>query len=217
MVDASKAAQKGAPAVHDIAPDNNCYNWALGDKAAVDAAFAKAAHVTKLELVNNRLIPNAIEPRAANATYSRADDSYTLYVASQNPHVERLLMTAFVLGPARAQGARGGARRRRRLRLQDLPLRRGRRGHLGVASSSNRPVKWTAERSESFVSDAHGRDHHTAAELAMDKDGKFLAMRVTPRPTWAPTCRLSPPRVPTILYAHAARRPVHDAGDLRAR
>src|SRR2546421_132970 len=89
---------KKAPALHDIAPENTCYVWALGDKGAVDAAFAKAAHVTKLDFINNRLVPNAIEPRAANATYSRADDAYTLYVASQNPHVERLLMTAFVLG-----------------------------------------------------------------------------------------------------------------------
>ena len=93
-----QARAKGAPQLHDIAPDNTCYVWALGDKAAADAAFAKAAHVTKLEFVNNRLIPNAIEPRAAIGAYSRADDSYTLYVASQNPHVERLLMTAFVLG-----------------------------------------------------------------------------------------------------------------------
>ncbi len=91
-------ADKAPAAVHDIAPNNVCYVWGCGDKAATDAAFAKAAHVTKLEFINNRLIPNAIEPRAANAVYSRADDSYTLYVTSQNPHVERLLMTAFVLG-----------------------------------------------------------------------------------------------------------------------
>ena len=96
VVDAKKA-QSSKP-LHDIAADNTCYVWALGDKQKVDEAFAKAAHVTKLDFVNNRLIPNAIEPRSANATYSRADDSYTLYVASQNPHVERLLMTAFVLG-----------------------------------------------------------------------------------------------------------------------
>src|SRR6266850_2597040 len=98
VVRAGDARKKGAPVVHDIAPDNTCYVWGLGDKAAVDKAFAGAARVTTLEFLNNRLIPNAIEPRAANATYSRADDSYTLYVASQNPHVERLLMTAFVLG-----------------------------------------------------------------------------------------------------------------------
>src|SRR6266436_6719627 len=98
VVRAAEARKKGAAVVHDIAPDNTCYVWGLGDKAAVDKAFSGAAHVTTLEFLNNRLIPNAIEPRAANATYSRADDSYTLYVASQNPHVERLLMTAFVLG-----------------------------------------------------------------------------------------------------------------------
>jgi len=85
VVDAAKA--RSAKPIHDIAPDNTCYVWALGDKAAVDLAFSKASHITKLEFVNNRLIPNAIEPRSANAMYSRADDSYTLYVASQNPHV----------------------------------------------------------------------------------------------------------------------------------
>src|SRR6185503_18061898 len=98
VVDVRDAAKSGAPAVHDEAPNNVCYVWALGDKAATDAAFAKAAHVTTLEFINNRLIPNAIEPRACNASYSRADESYTLYVSNQNPHVERLLMTAFVLG-----------------------------------------------------------------------------------------------------------------------
>jgi carbon-monoxide dehydrogenase large subunit len=98
VVDVRDALRKGAPAVHDEAPGNVCYVWALGDKTAVDAAFAKAAHVTTLEFVNNRLIPNALEPRACNAAYTRADESYTLYVANQNPHVERLLMTAFVLG-----------------------------------------------------------------------------------------------------------------------
>ncbi|HEU4612695.1 MAG TPA: molybdopterin cofactor-binding domain-containing protein, partial [Kofleriaceae bacterium] len=95
-VDSLDALAGGAPQIHEQAPGNKCYTWALGDKAAVDAAFAKAAHVTKLDLVNNRLIPNAIEPRAALASYNRAEDAYTLYVTSQNPHVERLLMTAFV-------------------------------------------------------------------------------------------------------------------------
>ncbi len=98
VVDPVGALKSGAPLIHDGAPGNRCYTWALGDKAATDAAFAKAAHVTKLDIVNNRLIPNAIEPRAAVASYDRADESYTLYVTSQNPHVERLLMTAFVLG-----------------------------------------------------------------------------------------------------------------------
>jgi hypothetical protein len=98
VVDVRQAVQSGAPTVHDEAADNVCYVWALGDKAATDATFKHAAHVTTLEFINNRLIPNALEPRACNAAYTRADDSYTLYVSNQNPHVERLLMTAFVLG-----------------------------------------------------------------------------------------------------------------------
>src|SRR5581483_5634392 len=167
VVRADDARKKGAPAIHDIAPDNTCYVWALGDKAALDKAFSQAAHVTTLELVNNRLIPNAIEPRAANASYSRADDSYTLYVASQNPHVERLLMTAFVLGLPEhkvrvvAPDVGGGFGSKIYLYAEDVVL-------TWASKQVNRPVKWTAERSESFVSDAHGRDHVTKAELAMD-------------------------------------------------
>jgi len=200
VVDASKATQKGAPALHDIAPDNKCYTWALGDKAAVDAAFAKAAHVTKLEFINNRLIPNAIEPRAANATYSRADDSYTLYVASQNPHVERLLLTAFVLGLPEhkvrvvAPDVGGGFGSKIYLYAEDVAV-------TWASRQLGRPVKWTAERSESFVSDAHGRDHHTVAQMAMDKDGKFLAMRVHTTANLGAYLSTFASCIPTILYA----------------
>jgi carbon-monoxide dehydrogenase large subunit len=200
VVDASKAIQKGAPAVHDIAPDNKCYTWALGDKAAVDAAFAKAAHVTKLDFVNNRLIPNAIEPRAANATYSRAEGSYTLYVANQNPHVERLLMTAFVLGLPEhkvrvvAPDVGGGFGSKIYLYAEDVVV-------TWAARQLGRPVKWTAERSESFVSDAHGRDHHTVAEMAMDKDGKFLGMRVHTTANMGAYLSTFASCIPTILYA----------------
>jgi carbon-monoxide dehydrogenase large subunit len=200
VVDASKATQKGAPVLHDIAPDNKCYTWALGDKAAVEAAFAKAAHVTKLEFINNRLIPNAIEPRAANATYSRADDSYTLYVASQNPHVERLLMTAFVLGLPEhkvrvvAPDVGGGFGSKIYLYAEDVAV-------TWASRQLGRPVKWTAERSESFVSDAHGRDHHTVAEMAMDKDGKFLAMRVHTTANLGAYLSTFATCIPTILYA----------------
>ncbi len=200
VVDASKATRKGAPVLHDIAPDNKCYTWALGDKAAVDAAFAKAAHVTKLDFINNRLIPNAIEPRAANATYSRADDSYTLYVASQNPHVERLLMTAFVLGLPEhkvrvvAPDVGGGFGSKIYLYAEDVVV-------TWASRQLGRPVKWTAERSESFVSDAHGRDHHTVAEMAMDKDGKFLAMRVHTTANLGAYLSTFSTCIPTILYA----------------
>ena len=199
-VEVRDAVKAGAPAVHAEAPDNKCYVWGHGDKAAVDKAFAGAHHVTKLEFVNNRLIPNAIEPRAANATYSRADDSYTLYVANQNPHVERLLMTAFVLGLPEhkvrvvAPDVGGGFGSKIFLYAEDVVL-------TWASKQVNRPIKWTAERSESFMTDAHGRDHYTVAELAMDKDGKFLAMRVHTLANLGSYLSTFASSVPTILYA----------------
>jgi len=198
VVDAAKA--RSAKPIHEIAPDNTCYVWAIGDKAATDAAFAKAAHVTKLDFINNRLIPNAIEPRSANASYSRAEDAYTLYVASQNPHVERLLMTAFVLGLPEhkvrvvAPDVGGGFGSKIYLYAEDVVV-------TWAARQLNRPVKWTAERSESFVSDAHGRDHVTTAELALDKDGKFLAMRVHTTANLGAYLSTFASCIPTILYA----------------
>jgi aerobic carbon-monoxide dehydrogenase large subunit len=198
VVDLTKARK--ATAIHEIAPDNTCYVWALGDKAAVDAAFAKATHVTKLDFWNNRLVPNAIEPRSANAVYSRADDGYTLYVASQNPHVERLLMTAFVLGLPESKvrvvspDVGGGFGSKIYLYGEDVVV-------TWAAKQLNRPVKWTAERSESYVSDAHGRDHLTTAELALDKDGKFLAMRVRTTANLGAYLSTFASCIPTILYA----------------
>jgi len=200
VVDVRDALKKGAPAVHDEAPDNVCYVWALGDKGAVDAAFARAAHVTTLDIVNNRLIPNAIEPRACNAAYSRADDSYTLYVASQNPHVERLLMTAFVLGLPEhkvrviAPDVGGGFGSKIYLYAEETVC-------VWASKLVGRPIKWTAERSESFLSDAHGRDHVTKAELALDKEGKFLAMRVKTTAAMGAYLSTFASCIPTILYA----------------
>ena len=200
VVDGSKARAKGAPQLHEAAPDNTCYVWAIGDKAVCDAAFAKAAHVTKLDFINNRLIPNAMEPRVANGHYSRADDSYTLYVASQNPHVERLLMTAFVMGLPEhkvrvvAGDVGGGFGSKIYLYGEDVAV-------TWASKQVNRPVKWTSDRSEAFLSDAHGRDHHTVAELAMDKDGKFLGMRVKTTANVGAYLSTFASCVPTILYA----------------
>jgi carbon-monoxide dehydrogenase large subunit len=200
VVDVADARKKGGPILHEIAPDNTCYVWALGDKAAVDKAFASAHHVTKLDFVNNRLIPNAVEPRAALASYNRAEDSYTLYVASQNPHVERLLLTAFVLGLPEhkvrviAPDVGGGFGSKIYLYAEDVVV-------TWASRQINRPVKWTAERSESFLSDAHGRDHLTHAELALDKDGKFLAMRVQTTASMGAYLSTFASCIPTILYA----------------
>ncbi len=200
VTNALKARAKGAPQLHDIAPDNTCYVWAIGDKGACDAAFAKAAHVTKLEFINNRLVPNAIEPRCAIGSYSRAEDSYTLYVANQNPHVERLLMTAFVMGLPEhkvrvvAGDVGGGFGSKIYLYAEDVAV-------TWASKQLNRPVKWTSDRSEAFISDAHGRDHHTIAEMAMDKDGHFIGMRVKTVANVGAYLSTFASCVPTILYA----------------
>ncbi|WBY01008.1 xanthine dehydrogenase family protein molybdopterin-binding subunit [Ramlibacter tataouinensis] len=189
-----------SPALHDAAPDNHCYQWAIGDKAQVDAAFAAAAHVTRLDLINNRLIPNAIEPRSAIGSYNRGTDEYTLYVANQNPHVERLLMTAFVLGLPEhkvrviAPDVGGGFGSKIFLYAEDVAL-------TWAAKQLNCAIKWTAERSESFLTDAHGRDHVSHAEMAMDKDGKFLALRVHTDANLGAYLSTFSTAVPTILYA----------------
>ncbi|HEY8553057.1 MAG TPA: xanthine dehydrogenase family protein molybdopterin-binding subunit [Burkholderiales bacterium] len=199
VVDAVEALRPGAPVVHEQAPDNLCFRWSLGDKAATDAAFAKAHHVTKLDIVNNRLIPNAIEPRAALAHYSRAEDAYTLYVANQNPHVERLLMTAFVLGVPEhkmrviAPDVGGGFGSKIFLYPEETVI-------TWASKKINRPIKWTAERAEAFLSDAHGRDHHTHAELALDKDGKFLGLRVKTIANLGAYLSTFGSSVPTYLY-----------------
>jgi carbon-monoxide dehydrogenase large subunit len=199
-VDATDALKQGAPAVHDIAPDNKCYTWSIGDKAAVDAAFAHAGHVTRIELTNNRLVPNAIEPRAVVASYNRSDDSYTLYVASQNPHVERLLLTAFVLSLPEhkvrviAPDVGGGFGSKIFLYAEDAAL-------TWASKKINRPIKWTSDRSEAFLTDAHGRDHATLAEMAADKDGRFLAMRVHTVANLGAYLSTFASSVPTILYA----------------
>jgi len=199
VIDIAKA--DGAPsAVHDDVPDNVCYDWGHGTKDAVDAAFAKATQVSTLEFTNNRLIPNAIEPRAANAVYTKHDDAYTLYVANQNPHVERLLMCAFVLGLPEskvrviAPDVGGGFGSKIFLYPEEVAL-------VWASKRVGRPIKWTAERSESFLTDAHGRDHATRVELAMDGQGHFLALRVKTIANMGAYLSTFASAVPTILYA----------------
>jgi carbon-monoxide dehydrogenase large subunit len=200
VVDVRDAQASGAPLVHDEAPANHCYKWAIGEKAKVDEVFQTAAHITKLDLVNNRLIPNAMEPRAAIGVYNRASDEYTLYVSNQNPHVERLLLTAFVMGLPEhkvrviAPDVGGGFGSKIYLYAEDVCV-------TWASKKLNRTIKWTAERSESFLTDAHGRDHVSHAELAMDKDGKFLALRVHTDANLGAYLSTFSTCVPTILYA----------------
>jgi carbon-monoxide dehydrogenase large subunit len=176
-VDMKAAIEVGAPLVHDDAPGNLCYDWELGDGDAVNAALQTAAHVASLDLVNNRLIANAIEPRAAIGDYDSARDHYTLYTTSQNPHAIRLLMSAFVLAVPEhkvrvvAPDVGGGFGSKIYHYAEEALM-------ICVSKKIGRPVKWTADRSEAFVSDAQGRDHVTRAQLALDKDGKFTALKV---------------------------------------
>jgi carbon-monoxide dehydrogenase large subunit len=199
VVDTARADAMDAPRLHEAAVNNICFNWELGDGAATDAAFAAAAHVARIDLINNRLVANAIEPRAAIGEYDRAAGRYTLYTTSQNPHVIRLLMGAYVLNIPES-----------RLRVVAPDVGGGFGSKIyhyaeeaivtWAARKVGRPVKWTADRAESFVSDAQGRDHVSHAELALDKDGRFLALRVKTIANLGAYLSTFAPAIPTYLY-----------------
>jgi len=178
VIDPLKAAQPGAPLVHDDVPGNVCFDWNLGNPPGeVDEALKNSAHVTTLEFVNQRLVPNAIEPRSYNSSYDEANDRYTLYTSTQNPHLIRLLMCAFVLGipehKVRVVGPDvGGGFGSKIFHYTEEALL------TWCSRKTRRPVKWTATRSESFVTDAHGRDHMTKAEMGFDNEGRITALRV---------------------------------------
>jgi carbon-monoxide dehydrogenase large subunit len=202
VVDTAKAynaASTGEP-VHVEATDNRCYLWGIGDKDGTDAALKSAAHVTTLHFRNNRLVPNAMEPRCANAQYDSNADNYTLYVSNQNPHVERLLMCAFVLGIPEhklrvvAPDVGGGFGSKIYLYGEETAL-------VFASKFIKRPIKWTCDRSEAFLSDAHGRDHVTTAQLALDKDGKFLALRADTTANLGAYLSTFSTCIPTILHA----------------
>ena len=194
------ALAAGAAAVHDDAPGNLCYDWHIGDKDATDAAFAKAAKVVKLDLLNSRLVANPMEPRSAIGDYDRTTDMHTLYTTSQNPHVIRLLMGAFVLGIPEhklrvvAPDVGGGFGTKIFHYAEEAAV-------TWAATKLNRAVKWTSDRSEAFISDAHGRDHDSHAEMALDANNNFLGMRVSTMANLGAYLSTFGPAVPTYLYA----------------
>ena len=198
-VDTATTANPGQPRLHDDAPNNTAFNWHLGDKAATDAAFASAAHVTKLDIVNNRLIPNAMEPRAAVGDYDFGTDTITLYTTSQNPHVARLVLAAFVgLAPEHkfrviAPDVGGGFGSKIFIYPDETVC-------AWAAKKINRPVKWTAERTEFFLTDAHGRDHVTHAELALDAAGKIKGLKVHTIANLGAYMSTFSTAIPTYLY-----------------
>lgn len=173
-----EALAPNAPLVHDEYPDNIAFDWQIGnDKAEVDAAMASAHHITKLDFTNNRVVPNAMEPRSYIGDYDTAYDRYTLYTSTQNPHLIRLLMCAFVLGipehKVRVVGPDvGGGFGSKIYHYTEEAL------VTWAAKQLRRPIKWTSDRSEAFLTDAHGRDHVSTAEMGFDKEGHIVGLRI---------------------------------------
>lgn len=185
--------------IHPGISNNLAYEWELGDRAATEAALAGAAHVTRLDLTNNRLIPNAIEPRAALGVYDATTGEHTLYTTSQNPHLERLVLSAFVnVAPEHklrviAADVGGGFGSKIFIYSEETAV-------IWAARKVRRPVKWTADRSESFLADAHGRDHLTHAELGIDAQGNFVALKVHTVANLGSYLSTFGSSVPTYLY-----------------
>src|SRR2546426_1134343 len=196
---AKKAHETGAPQLFDNIPKNQCFYWTIGDKTATEAAFKSAATVVHQALLNQRLIPNAIEPRACIASLSPATGELTLWVTSQNPHVHRLLMAAFVLSIPEtkmrviAPDVGGGFGSKIFVYNEEVVV-------SWAAKTLGRPVKWTAERRESFLNDAHGRDHVTEAEIAFDHDGKVSGLRVKTHANLGAYLSTFAPLIPSYLY-----------------
>ncbi len=199
-VDTARAQDKGTAQVHSEAPANTVYDWHIGDKAATDAAFKAAKHVTKLDIVNNRLVPNAMEPRAAIGEYDSGTDGLTLHTTSQNPHVARLVLSAFIgIAPEHklrviAPDVGGGFGSKIFIYAEETVC-------VWAARKINRPVKWTADRTEEFLAIAHGRDHVTRAELATDAEGKITGLRVKTIANMGAYLSTFASSVPTYLYA----------------
>lgn len=199
VVGMEQALAEGATLVHEDASGNLSFTWELGDKEAATAALDAAHHVTSYELVNQRLIPNAIEPRSAIGHHNSATDELTLYTSSQNPHLIRLLLCAFVTGLPEHKVRVispdvGGGFGSKIFHYPEEVL------CAWAARKTGRPVKWTAERSESFVTDAQGRDHITKARMGFDADGKITGLIVDTTANMGAYLSTFAGGIPTWLY-----------------
>ncbi len=199
--DPAQASAPGAPQLHPEAENNIIYEWEIGDKSAADAAIESAAHVTRLDITNNRLAPNPMEPRSANASYDPSEDHFTLYTTSQNPHVARLVLSAFYqVAPEHklrviAPDVGGGFGSKIYIYPEEIVC-------LWASKKvGGRPVKWTSDRTEAFLTDAHGRDHITTAEMAFDANKKITGFRVRTTANFGAYMSLFSSSVPTYLYA----------------
>ena len=193
-----RAAVASAPVLHVSAPGNVAFKWELGG-GDVDAAFKSADVVVKKRIVNQRLVANAMEPRACVARYEDSTGDLTLWVTSQNPHVHRLLMCAFVLGIPEhkvrviAPDVGGGFGSKIFLYNEEVVC-------SWATRQVKRPVRWTATRREAYLTDAQGRDHVTDAAMAMSKDGKILGLHVKTTANMGAYLSTFAPAIPTFLY-----------------
>jgi carbon-monoxide dehydrogenase large subunit len=174
---AGEAVAPGAPQLHEAAPGNVCLDFHFGDEEKVTAAFAEAAHITRLSIRNNRIVVCPMEPRSAIGEYDPEKDRLILRLGCQGAFGQRALLSSIMGVPVEKvqvlTGNVGGSFGMKASAYPEYICL------LHAARTLGQPVKWTDERSESFMSDSHGRDHEMLAELALDTDGKFLALRVT--------------------------------------
>ncbi|GAB4438396.1 MAG: molybdopterin-dependent oxidoreductase [Chloroflexi bacterium OHK40] len=197
VVDAEKATEDGAPLVHDEIANNTSFVWRL-DGGDIDAAFGEADVVVKQRLVNQRLIPNAIEPRAVVGRFDRVTGEMTLWDTNQNPHIIRLLISLLTGLPESklrviAPDVGGGFGSKIFLYAEQLLV-------TAIAQDLQVPIKWAESRSENYLSTAHGRDHITYAEMAFKKDGKLLGLKVKTYANMGAYLSTFAPLIPTNLY-----------------
>ncbi|MGF6257914.1 xanthine dehydrogenase family protein molybdopterin-binding subunit [Ensifer sp. LBL] len=200
VIDASKALEAGQPQLHPEAPGNLIFDWQIGDEAATDKAIGAAAHVTEITIHNNRLSPNPMEPRAALGIYDAGDDHYTCYTTSQNPHVARLVMSAFYnVAPENklrviAPDVGGGFGSKIYIYPEEIVC-------LWASKRTGVPVKWTSDRTEAFLTDAHGRDHVSKVKMAFDANNRIIGLKVDTVANLGAYMSLFSSAVPTYLYA----------------
>jgi aerobic carbon-monoxide dehydrogenase large subunit len=199
VVDAEKATRAGAPQLHENAPNNLAFDWSCGDNAATEQALKASDVVLKQHLINQRLIPTAMEPRGAIAQYSSASEEWTFWLTSQAPHVHRLLMAAFVLGvpenKIRVIAPQVGGGFGSKIYLYPEYILMGL-----LARQLGRPVKWMETRRENYVSTTHGRDHITDFEVGAKRDGTITALKVKTYANLGGVLSTVAPGIPTTLY-----------------
>jgi carbon-monoxide dehydrogenase large subunit len=201
VVDADKAIEPGAPQLHENAPNNVVFEWSVGDKAGTDAAVDAAEVVVRQRVVNQRLIPNPMEVRGNIGWYNPGTDEYTIWMSSQTPHIQRLLLAAFVMGIPEHKircisPDVGGAFGTKIFCYPDYALVLFASKALG-----GRPVKWIESRRESYQSTIHGRDHITHLEIAGTRDGEITGLRVKTLANLGGRLSTIGPGIPTTLYA----------------